>query len=109
MSNSFGRGRYSIVKPKQVIFKELALLEETSSSKVSLIMDDMQAYFERRRLMNFKTVLKDMKDQDVVAGLRELGNDIPIERGLSMAQCEFWSDNLDRWAEDLVDPASGGS
>ncbi len=24
---------------------------------------------------------------------------------MSIAQCEFWSDTLDRWAEDLVDPA----
>ncbi|NTV72565.1 MAG: hypothetical protein HGA71_20825 [Azonexaceae bacterium] len=31
------------------------------------------------------------------------------EHGLSMAQCEYWCDTLDRWAEDLVDPASGGS
>jgi hypothetical protein len=29
--------------------------------------------------------------------------------GLSIAQAEFWSDTLDRWAEDLVDPASGGT
>ena len=31
------------------------------------------------------------------------------QNGISMAQCEYWSDTLDRWAEDLVDPASGGS
>ena len=31
------------------------------------------------------------------------------ENGLSIAQCEYWSDTLDRWAEDLVDPASGGT
>ena len=29
--------------------------------------------------------------------------------GLSIAQCEFWSDTLDRWAEDLVDPLHAAS
>ena len=28
---------------------------------------------------------------------------------MSIAQCEFWSDTLDRWAEDLVDPACSGT
>ena len=28
---------------------------------------------------------------------------------MSIAQCEFWSDTLDRWAEDLVDPAGSGT
>ena len=28
---------------------------------------------------------------------------------MSIAQCEYWSDTLDRWAEDLVDPACGGT
>jgi hypothetical protein len=72
-------------------------------------MDDMQAYFDRRRMQKFKSVLDDMAKQDVVGGLRQLGDDLPKENGLSMAQCEYWSDTLDRWAEDLVDPASGGT
>ena len=50
-----------------------------------------------------------MRQQDAVGSLRQLGDDIPKEHGLSMALCEFWSDTFDRWAEDLVDPASGGT
>ena len=50
-----------------------------------------------------------MLAQDVIGGLRQLGDDLPKEVGLSMAQCEYWSDTLDRWAEDLVEPASGGT
>ena len=72
-------------------------------------MDDMQAYFERRRFVQFKTVLDDMRKQDVIGGLRQLGDDLQKENGLSIAQCEFWSDTLDRWAEDLVDPACSGT
>jgi hypothetical protein len=88
---------------------ELAQQEGKGSQDVSNIMDDMQAYFERRRLAVFKSVLDEMRQQDVVGGLRQLSDDIAKQRGLSLAQCEFWSDTLDRWAEDLVDAASSGS
>ena len=33
----------------------------------------------------------------------------PPPNGMSLAQTEYWSDTLDRWAEDLVDPAKGGT
>jgi hypothetical protein len=89
--------------------KDLSKQEAQCSQDVSHIMDDMQGYFERRRMQKFKSVLDDMAKQDVVGGLRQLGDDLPKENGLSMAQCEYWSDTLDRWAEDLVDPASGGT
>ena len=89
--------------------RDLSKQEAQCSQDVSHIMDDMQAYFERRRMQKFKSVLDDMAKQDVVGGLRQLGDDLPKENGLSMAQCEYWSDTLDRWAEDLVDPASGGT
>ena len=87
------------------VIGELAEQEAKGSHDVSLIMDDMQSYFERRRFMQFKTVLDEMRKHDVVGSLRQLGDDLKKENGLSIAQCEFWSDTLDRWAEDLVDPA----
>ena len=59
--------------------------------------------------MRFKTVLDEMRQQDVVGSLRQLGDELKKENGLSIAQCEFWSDTLDRWAEDLVDPAGSGT
>jgi hypothetical protein len=77
--------------------------------KISYIMDDMAAYFERRRMVQFKLVLDDMRQQDVLGGLRQLSFDLPKEQGLSISQCEYWSDTLDRWAEDLVDPACSGA
>src|SRR5258708_30635518 len=83
--------------------------EAKGSHTVSLIMDDMKSYFERRRTMNFKVVLDDMKKHDVVGALRRLGDDLKKENGLSIAQCEFWSDTFDRWAEDLVDPSNCGA
>jgi hypothetical protein len=87
----------------------LAAGEEENSYEVSLIMDDMEAYFERRRLVRFKSILDEMREEDVIGNLRRLGEEIPKEHGLSMSQCEYWSDTLDRWAEDLVDPACSGA
>lgn len=95
-------------KPSQVLV-EMTKQEAKGSEDVSIIMDDMHAYFERRRFAKFKSVLDEMKKVDVVAELRQLGDDLPKETGLSIAQCEFWSDTLDRWAEDLVDPACCGA
>jgi len=87
----------------------LSTEEEESSQQVSFIMDDMEAYFERRRLVRFKSILDEMRSEDVIGNLRRLAGDLPNEQGLSISQCEYWSDAMDRWAEDLVDPACSGA
>ncbi len=109
VGEAFGVPTATAKVAQKTLFTELSGQEAKSSQDVSHIMDDMQAYFERRRFMKFKTVLDDMLKQDAIGSLRQLGDDLPKENGLSMAQCEFWSDTLDRWAEDLVDPACCGA
>lgn len=108
VEGSFGVGEGQIAAAPKNAFAGLSEVENKSSQNVSLIMDDLQAYFERRRLVKFKAVLDDMKAQDVVGSLRQLADEVHEEPGLSIAQCEYWWDTLDRWAEDLVDPASSG-
>lgn len=76
---------------------------------ISYIMDDMQAYYERRRKATFKTILAEMEGTDVLGALRDVTDDMEAESGVTIAQCEFWSDTFDRWAEDLVDPSDGGT
>jgi hypothetical protein len=90
-------------------FHKLSGRVDTSIENLSYIMDDMAAYFERRRMVKFKLVLDDMRKQDILGGLRQLSDDLPREQGLSISQAEYWSDTLDRWAEDLVDPACSGA
>jgi hypothetical protein len=109
VGDTFGLTAAAPKQAQRILFSQLSKEEAKSSQDVSHIMDDMQAYFERRRFMTFKGVLDDMLRLDVIGGLRQLADDLPKENGLSMAQCEYWSDTLDRWAEDLVDPASGGT
>jgi hypothetical protein len=108
LSDSFGVDPAQTKAEDTKIFDDLAQQELKSSTDVSYIMDDMQAYFERRHLAAFKSVLDDMRTQDVIGSLRKLSDDVPKDHGLSISQCEFWSDTLDRWAEDLVDAACCG-
>lgn len=88
---------------------DLSEMESKGSAKVSNIVDDLEAFYERRRSVKFKNVLKEMESSQVVSALRQLGDEIGKEQGMSIAQAEYWSDTMDRWAEDLVDPACKGS
>ncbi|TWU47304.1 hypothetical protein Poly51_51040 [Rubripirellula tenax] len=105
---AFGSSKTSVAAPVREVLAELKETELASVRTVSFIMDDMAAYFERRRFMHFKSVLDEMKSDDVIGGLRSLSNEVMSEQGISIAQCEYWSDTMDRWAENLVDPACSG-
>jgi hypothetical protein len=109
LSDSFGKSPSYMDAKVKTTFANLSKKEEDAVYNVSYIMDDMAAYFERRRLVQFKAVLDDMRKQDVLGALRDLATDIPSEQGLSISQAEYWSDVMDRWAEDLVDPACSGA
>lgn len=107
ISDAFGQS-VVVKEPQAKLFTELATQENKSSNDVSNIMDDLQSYFERRHFAQFKVVLDEMRKEDVIGALRQLGDDLKKENGLSIAQAEFWSDNLDRWAEDLVEAGCKG-
>ncbi len=109
LADAFGVASQQIGQSSLKVLGEMGEQEARSSHDVSRIMDDIQSYFERRQFLRFRTVLDEMRKNDVIGSLRQLGDDIKKEEGVSIAQCEFWSDTLDRWAEDLVDPASGGT
>jgi hypothetical protein len=108
IGESFGKAPSYFDEKVKAAFTGLTAKEDEAVHNVSYIMDDMAAYFERRRLAQFKIVLDDMRKQDVLGSLRQLAGDIPREQGLSISQAEYWSDVMDRWAEDLVDLACSG-
>jgi hypothetical protein len=108
LSDTFGLATSQVADAPSKVLRDVSTQEAKGSHDVSLIMDDMQTYFERRRFMRFKTVLDEMKKLDVIGSLRQLGDDLRVENGVSIAQCEYWCDTLDRWAEDLVDPTKSG-
>jgi hypothetical protein len=108
LAEAFGQDEHKVGDNPGKVLVELSSQEAKQSQVLSVVMDDIQSYFERRQYMRFKTVLDEMKQQDVIGGLRSLGDDLKKENGVSIALCEFWSDTFDRWAEDLVDPANSG-
>ncbi|HEV3025134.1 MAG TPA: hypothetical protein VGX76_21835, partial [Pirellulales bacterium] len=105
----FGLPTHQASREVHELLPKLAESQVKLAENVGTIIDDMRAYYERRRMTKFKNVLDEMEKVEVVGRLRQVSDDLPRESGLSIAQCEFWSDTLDRWAEDLVDPASGGT
>lgn len=108
LNKTFGLPAAKLEDASSKLLADLSKEEAKGSLKVSDIMDDMQAFFDRRRFVKFKTVLDEMREQDVIGSLRQLGDDILKENGLSIAQAEFWSDTLDRWGDDLVDAGCCG-
>jgi hypothetical protein len=109
VTGDFGLPTHQASREVHDLLPKLAESQVKLAENVGTIIDDMKAYYERRRMTKFKTVLEEMQKIEVVGRLRQVSDDLPRESGLSIAQCEFWSDTLDRWAEDLVDPASGGT
>lgn len=109
ITDDFGLPANRASETARELLPKMADSQTRLAENVGTIIDDMKAYYERRRMTKFKTVLDEMQTLDVVGRLRQVSDDLPRESGLSIAQCEYWSDTLDRWAEDLVDPASGGT
>ena len=109
LGDTFGVASVKVKPVAAELLAQMSAQEAKGSLSVSVIMDDLESYFERRKFAKFKAILDDMRKQDVVGGLRQLGDDLKKENGMSIALCEYWSDNLDRWAEDLVDPANSGT
>jgi len=84
-------------------------MSKASAVDLTNIVDDMDAFFERRRTDGFRLVLGEIKDTKAVSAITQLAIDTPLEQGMSVAQAEYWSDAIDRWAEELVAPACKGN
>lgn len=106
-ADAFGRPERRPAAVQQSV-REVADANAREAERVSHIMDDLQAYLDRRQLPAFRTVLEEMKDLDALGSLRQLSDDVTREAGMSLAQAEFWSDTFDRLADDLVEPPQQG-
>ena len=107
VSSGFGKSVKAEPHLRQV--DAVAKGNDEVGKKLSAVMDDLDAYSERRPQPALRTVLEEMKELDVLGSIRQLTDDMKQESGLSIAQTEFWSDTLDRWADELVPPPQDGS
>ncbi len=108
INEAFGSSLKRLKNDQQVRIKQLKTREEGALNNVGLIIDDLEAFHERRPLVKFQSVLDEMKKEDVLGGIRLLSNRLLESQGIAIAEAEYWSDTMDRWAEDLVDPACKG-
>ena len=77
-----------------------------SANRVRTVLDDLEAFCRRREIEHFTSVLAEMKTARVLEQLQRLQAHVAERPGVSIAVAEYWADNLDRWADDLVDPGS---
>lgn len=89
---------------------EIADREEVQSRSVWMIQSDMEAYYDRRKMPKFLRILEEMEEYRVTTKLTGLGERVRQNMsGESISRAEYWSDTMDRWAEELVEPSPGGS
>jgi hypothetical protein len=89
--------------------ESIARREEGQSGRVRNILDDLEAYYDRRKEDKFLRVLQEMEEYEIVSKLNELGDRVRENRsGEVIAKAEFWGDTLDRWAEELVSASKCG-
>lgn len=102
---SFGAEPQSLSADDHTLLRQLYLKQLDTASDVRLIQEDLAAYFERSQQQKFKQVHDEMKTTKVVSNFKQMSS--AVTRNLSgetIAQAEYWSDQLDRWAEILVGP-----
>jgi hypothetical protein len=108
LPNTFGKRAKRIDSEDRAILESLASRETAAVNSVGEIIDDLESFNERRPMIKFRDVLEDIRKEDPLAGLRTLSSQVIDQQGIAIADAEYWSDTFDRWAEDLVDPASQG-
>lgn len=105
LGSSFGQVDSNLADANRQMAEKLAEREVAQSDNLYVIEEDLEAYFNRVQEGKFKTVLNEMRDMNVVANLRDVADSVRGNlNGQSIAETEFWADNLDRWAEQLVGP-----
>jgi hypothetical protein len=83
--------------------KVIAEHEKAQSETVRVIQSDLEAYYARKPDMQFKNIIGQMKETQIVRALATVGDQAAVNlSGNSMAGAEYWADTLDRWAEEMV-------
>lgn len=106
----FGLATASLDNRQKDQAEKIAEREEAQSRSVWMIQSDMEAYYDRRKMKKFLRILEEMEELRVTTKLSGVSERVRQNlSGESIARAEFWSDTLDRWAEELVEPSPGGT
>ncbi len=105
LQDSFGDESDSLDDADQALLRRLYVAQSDTSTDVRMIQEDLSAYFERVQQKKFQTVRDEMRNTKVVSNFKRMS--VATRENLSgetIAQAEFWADQLDRWAEIIVGP-----
>ena len=103
VGGGFGMDLERIAAHLQEVAEVTARAEEEESEILYNIQSDLDAYYQRKQDVIYKNVLSQMRNTGVVTQLKKLGNEASVNlNGRSISAAEYWSDTLDRWAEELV-------
>ncbi len=101
----FGEEADALTEDKLKDLERLQAKHGDTTNEVRLIQEDLAAYFERTKRENFRQVFDEMRETQIVQEFKQISTDVTRNQaGEVIAQAEFWSDKLDRWAEMLVGP-----
>jgi hypothetical protein len=109
VASSFGRSADLLSAEDRQEPLTLTTPLEQSAQNVEKIQRDLEAYQREFPDSAREEVIVDMKQLNTIAKLQEM----PIRlarnlRGDALNRLEFWSDTLDRWAEELAGPGKPG-
>jgi hypothetical protein len=105
LQSDFGSEPMRLNDANRKMLQRLYAHQSDTARDVRLIQEDLAAYFERTRQDKFKQVHDEMKSSEVVSKFKSMSTAlIANHSGDTIAQAEYWSDQLDRWAELLVGP-----
>lgn len=103
--NEFGAIENKVKDATKERSKLLAKREGVHGNNLANIQDDLEAYSNRVNDGKFKTVLDEMRNDEVIKQVTEVADKIVAnESGSSIAHSELLADTFDRWAEQLVGP-----
>jgi len=104
---TFGVDEEQVAESQRERVLKVSEREIAQSENIYNILGDLEAYYDRKQTSALKLVADDMIATEVVDNLKGLGKAITDNlNGQSIFEAEFWADNLDRWAEELIGPGS---
>jgi hypothetical protein len=105
LPDAFGTQKDALADTDQSLLEQLRVQQFDTMRDLSLIQEDLQAYFQRTQEGKFQRVHEEMKDTRVVSNFKGMSDAVfDNQSGETIAEAEYWSDQLDRWAEILVGP-----
>lgn len=106
LADGFGLAPEKLAQQLRETAGETAAAAAEESEILHHIQSDLGAYFQRKQDRIYKRVLDQMKETAVVNQVKRIGEEVERNfNGRSIAAAEYWSDTLDRWAEELVSAA----